>query len=109
MKIDPTAFANIDRINRKKANIIKAVTALPNTAQEGDMVLLQGSLHIRLEGQWHNINATLISAIQKLGIKLTAEIEALDTKLTADIDTLDNNLTTEIQALDRRIRNLEDN
>ena len=66
MKIDPTAFANIDRLDRKKANVIALVDTLPSIATEGDMVIMQGTLHVHLQGTWQNIDANLSAAIQTL-------------------------------------------
>ncbi len=74
MKRDPSVTANLARIDNRKGNTIKPVETLPDIANEGDMVLMHGTLHIRLEGQWQNIDTNLSNALQLL----TARVKALE-------------------------------
>ena len=74
MKLDPTANANINRLDRRKGNTLQAVQTLPDLANEGDMVLMKGTLHVRSEGNWHNIDANLLKALETL----TTRVQALE-------------------------------
>lgn len=109
MKLDPTANANVNRLDRRKSNTLQAVQTLPDIANEGDMVLMEGTLHVRSEGDWHNIDANLLSLLGTLTTRVNALEnanlqEALET-LTARVQTLENDLET----LTARVQALENN
>lgn len=61
---------NIERrvalMDAAKANRLRIVNTLPELAEQGDMVLLDGQLHAYAEDSWQNIDSVLLKRIEAL-------------------------------------------
>ena len=66
MQIDPTINARVSRMDAQKANRIRTVESLPDTAEDGDAVLLSGQMHVMSEGYWRNIDDAVMAAVKAL-------------------------------------------
>lgn len=102
LKTDPAVNANLNRIDHRKANVIRAVQQLPELADEGDMAMIDGTLHIRLQGEWHNVDDRIIKTLNVLTERvqtLENELEPLRESATA--------LSGEVERLTERVQALE--
>ena len=66
MQIGVNIKRRVDRMDAQKANRLRSVASLPDTAEQGDMVLLEGQLHVHSEGAWQNIDSVLLKRIEAL-------------------------------------------
>lgn len=72
MNIQPTVQQRVARMDAQKANRLRTVESLPDTAEEGDMVLLQQQLHVHTEGFWRNIDDVVMGQVRGLEERLAA-------------------------------------
>ena len=66
MKIGVNIERRVARMDQAKANRLRTVASLPDTAEQGDMVLMGGQLHVHSEGAWQNIDAVLLKRVEAL-------------------------------------------
>ncbi len=66
MKHDPNARNQLDRVDRRKGNRIDEVDALPDRAERGDIVHMEGSTYVYLRGKWVNLCADLLARLEEL-------------------------------------------
>lgn len=69
-QIQPTPFQRVRDMNSAKQNRVQTVPELPDTAADGDMVFLSGSLFIMSEGFWRSIDDPLMGQIKALQERL---------------------------------------
>ena len=65
MRRDPSVQSNIDRIDRRKQNRIRPVRTLPNAAEVGDAVLMDGDFFV-YNGDWVSVTQPLRTKIEAL-------------------------------------------
>ena len=74
MQIDMTVYRRVLRMDQQKANRLRVVQSLPGSAEDGDMVLMDGVLHVYSERRWQNMDDAVQSDISAL----TERVEALE-------------------------------
>lgn len=52
MRVDRTPFANIERIDRRKMNVLRRVSVLPEVGEPGDWVAVGSKTYAWLDGSW---------------------------------------------------------
>ena len=72
MQIGVNIKRRVDRMDSQKANRLRTVVSLPDTAEQGDMVLLQKQLHVYSQGAWRNVDDALQAQVKGLEERLTA-------------------------------------
>ena len=83
MQVGVNIKRRVDRMDSQKANRLRTVASLPDTAEQGDMVLLQGQLHVYTEGVWKNIDEPLRSTLKGMEARL-AQLEGGDDNGSAE-------------------------
>ena len=77
MQVDPTITSRVNRMDAQKANRIRTIATtedasgdlvggLPDVAEDGDAVLFAGQLHVMSEGDWRNIDDSVMAAVKAL-------------------------------------------
>ena len=77
MQVDPTITSRVNRMDAQKANRIRTIAttedasgnlvgSLPDVAEDGDAVLFAGQLHVMSEGDWRNIDDSVMAAVKAL-------------------------------------------
>ena len=72
MQIGANVKRRVDRMDAQKANRLRSVESLPDTAEQGDMVLLEGQLHVHSDGYWRSIDDPLRATIKEITERVTA-------------------------------------
>lgn len=72
MQIGVNIKRRVDRMDAQKANRLRAVESLPETAEDGDMVLMQKQLHVMSKGAWRNIDDVVMGQVKSLDERLKA-------------------------------------
>ena len=72
MQIGVNVERRVARMDAAKANRLRTVESLPDTAEQGDMVLLQGQLHVHSDGAWRSVDDPLRATIKEITERLTA-------------------------------------
>ena len=72
MQIGVNIKRRVDRMDAQKANRLRAVESLPETAEDGDMVLMRKQLHVRSQGAWRNIDDVVMGQVKSLDERLKA-------------------------------------
>lgn len=79
-QIQPTPFQRARDMDSLKQNRVQSVESLPDTAEDGDMVLLGGRggvLHVMVDGFWASIDDAVMGQVKELQERLSA-LEAND-------------------------------
>ena len=66
MQIGVNVERRVARMDAAKANRLRTVESLPDVAEQGDMVLKGGQLHVHSDGAWQNIDSVLLKRIEAL-------------------------------------------
>ena len=66
MQKDTTVFARVNRMDRRKANRLQEVTALPESAEHGDMVAMENQVYYHIGGRWRGFDDVLSAQLQEL-------------------------------------------
>ena len=72
MQVGVNVERRVARMDAAKANRLRTVESLPDTAEQGDMVLLQKQLHVYSQGAWRNIDDAVMSQVKSLDERLRA-------------------------------------
>ena len=72
MQIDSTIYSRVARMDLRKANRLRAVSVLPESAEQGDIVVMGGQMHYYLDNTWHGVDDVLGGQLQALGERITA-------------------------------------
>ena len=72
MQIGVNINRRVARMDAQKANRLRTVDSLPDTAEQGDMVLLQKQLHVHSDGAWRNIDDAVMAQVRGLEERLAA-------------------------------------
>ena len=72
MQIDTTIYARVERMDLRKANRLRAVSALPEAAEQGDIVIMDNQMHYYLENRWHGVDDILGEQVRSIMERVTA-------------------------------------
>lgn len=65
MQKDPTLYAQVNRIDRRKADRILSVSALPETGREGQQVLMGDTPYVHSQGVWVHLDEERFLSIER--------------------------------------------
>ena len=72
MQIGVNVKRRVDRMDAQKANRLRTVESLPDTAEQGDMVLFEKTLFVHSDGAWRNIDDAVMGQVKALDERLRA-------------------------------------
>ena len=97
MKRDRQALANIDRIDKRKQNRTRRLSAPPNDAEPGDTILVNDDVLVFDEGDWINFTKPLrdrIAVLEYLNNSLEERI--IEEAIERERERQENNLQTQV-------------
>ena len=71
MQIGVNIKRRVDRMDSQKANRLRMVDSLPETAEQGDMVLFEKTLFVHADGFWRNIDDAVMGQVKALDARLS--------------------------------------
>ena len=72
MQIDSTIYARVERMDLRKSNRLRAVSVLPDAAEQGDIVIMDNQMHYYLDNTWHGVDDVLGGQLTALVERVTA-------------------------------------
>ena len=72
MQVGVNIKRRVDRMDAQKANRLRTVESIPDTAEDGDMILFEKQLHVHSNGAWRNVDDSLQAQVKEIQERLTA-------------------------------------
>ena len=72
MQVGVNVKRRVDRMDQQKANRLRTVESIPDTAEDGDMILFEKRLFVHSQGNWRNIDEPLMETMRGLTERVTA-------------------------------------